>query len=179
MNCSTPGLPVHHQLPEFTQTHVHQVGDAIQPSHPLSSPSPPAPNPSQHHGLFLKFCQFLHHEFEVIFDICIFKSIISSWVILLSVWNILFISGKTPCYEAYFLFFLIFVFIWLHQVFVVARRIFTCSVWTLSCSMWDLVPWPGIEPGPPALVLQSCRPWTIRKPQSTFFYIKIEALTYD
>ena len=46
MNCSTPGLPVHHQLPEFTQTHVHQVGDAIQPSHLLSSPSPPAPNPS-------------------------------------------------------------------------------------------------------------------------------------
>ena len=52
MNCSTPGLPVHHQLPEFTQTHVHRVGDAIQPSHPLSSPSPPAPNPSQHQGLF-------------------------------------------------------------------------------------------------------------------------------
>ena len=52
MNCSTPGLPVYHQLPEFTQTHVHQVGDAIQPSHPLSSPSPPAPNPSQHQGLF-------------------------------------------------------------------------------------------------------------------------------
>ena len=52
MNCSTPGLPVHHQLPEFTQTHVHQVGDAILPSHPLSSPSPPAPNPSQHHSLF-------------------------------------------------------------------------------------------------------------------------------
>jgi len=44
MNCSTPGLPVHHQLPEFTQTHVHQIGDAIQPSHPLSSPFPPAPN---------------------------------------------------------------------------------------------------------------------------------------
>ena len=48
MNCRTPGLPVHHQLPEFTQTQVHRVGDAIQPSHPLSSPSPPAPNPSQH-----------------------------------------------------------------------------------------------------------------------------------
>ena len=45
MTCSTPGLPVHHQLPEFTQTHVHWVGDAIQPSHPLSSPSPPAPKP--------------------------------------------------------------------------------------------------------------------------------------
>ena len=52
MNHSTPGLPVHHQLPEFTQTHVHQVGDAIQPSHPLSSPSPPALNLSQHQGLF-------------------------------------------------------------------------------------------------------------------------------
>ena len=52
MNQSTPGLPVHHQLPEFTQTHVHRVGDAIQPSHPLSSPSPPAPNPSQNRGLF-------------------------------------------------------------------------------------------------------------------------------
>ena len=52
MNCSKPGLPVLHQLPEFTQTHVHQVGDAIQPSHPLSSPSPPAPNPSQHQRLF-------------------------------------------------------------------------------------------------------------------------------
>ena len=48
MNHSTSGLPVHHQLPEFTQTHVHQVGDAIQPSHPLLSPSPSAPNPSQH-----------------------------------------------------------------------------------------------------------------------------------
>jgi len=48
MNRSTPDLPVHHQLPESTQTHVHRVGDAIQPSHPLSSPSPPAPNPSQH-----------------------------------------------------------------------------------------------------------------------------------
>ena len=52
MNRSTPGLPVSHQLPEFTQTHVHQVSDAIQSSHPLSSPSPPAPNPSQHQSLF-------------------------------------------------------------------------------------------------------------------------------
>ena len=52
MNRSTPGLPVHHHLPEFTQTHVHQVSDAIQPSHPLSSPSPFAPNPSQHQSLF-------------------------------------------------------------------------------------------------------------------------------
>ena len=52
MNHSTPGLPVHHKLLEFTQTQVHRVSDAIQPSHPLSSPSPHTPNPSQHQGLF-------------------------------------------------------------------------------------------------------------------------------
>ena len=52
MDCSMLGLPVHHQLPEITQTHVHRVGDAIQPSHPLSSPSPPTFNLSQHQGLF-------------------------------------------------------------------------------------------------------------------------------
>ena len=61
MNSSTPGLPVHHQLPEFTETHVHRVSDAIQPSHPLSSPSPPAPNPSQHQGLF----QWVNSSHEV------------------------------------------------------------------------------------------------------------------
>ena len=52
MNRSTPGLPVHHQLQEFTETHVHRVSDAVQPSHPLSSPSLPAPNPSQRQSLF-------------------------------------------------------------------------------------------------------------------------------
>ena len=52
VNHSTPGLPVYHQLPEFTQIHLHRVSDAIQPSHPLSSPSPPAHNPSQHQSLF-------------------------------------------------------------------------------------------------------------------------------
>ena len=52
MDCSMPGFAVHYQLPELTQTHVHRVGDAIQPSHPLSSPSPPAFNLSQHQGLF-------------------------------------------------------------------------------------------------------------------------------
>ena len=78
MNCSTPGLPVHHQLPEFIQTHVRWVGDAIQPSHLLSAPSPPAPNPSQHQGLFkwvssshqvakvLEF-QIQHQSFQWIF----------------------------------------------------------------------------------------------------------------
>ena len=59
--CSTPGLPVHHHLPEFTQTHVHWVGDAIQPSHPRSSPFPPAPNPSQHQSLF----QWVNSSHEV------------------------------------------------------------------------------------------------------------------
>ena len=53
MDCSTPGFPVHHQLPEFTQIHIHWIRDAIQPSHPLLSPSPPDLNLSQHHGLFL------------------------------------------------------------------------------------------------------------------------------
>ena len=64
MNRSMPGLPVHHQFPEFTQTHVHQVGDAIQPSYPLSSPSPPAPNPSQHQSLF----QWVNSSHEVAKD---------------------------------------------------------------------------------------------------------------
>ena len=78
MDCSMPGFPVHHQLPEFTQTHVHWVGDAIQPSHPLSSPSPPSLNLSQHQGLFkwvssshqvpkvLEF-QLQHQSFQWIF----------------------------------------------------------------------------------------------------------------
>ena len=76
--CSTPGFPVHHQLPECAQTHVHRVGDAIQPSHPLSSPSPPAFSLSQHQGLFqwvtsshqvakvLEF-QLQHQSFQWIF----------------------------------------------------------------------------------------------------------------
>ena len=61
MNRSTPGLPVHHQLPDFTQTHVHRVGDAIQPSHPLLSPFPPTPNSSQHESLF----QWVNSSHEV------------------------------------------------------------------------------------------------------------------
>ena len=61
MILSTPGHPVHHQLPEFTQTHVHRVSDAIQPSHPLSSPSPPAPNPSKRQSLF----QWVNSSHEV------------------------------------------------------------------------------------------------------------------
>ena len=78
MDCSTPGPPVHHQILELTQTHLHRVGDAIQPSHPLSSPSPPVSNLSQHQGLFqwvsssnhvakvLEF-QLQHQSFQWIF----------------------------------------------------------------------------------------------------------------
>ena len=73
MDCSMPGLPVHHQLPELAQTHVHQVGNTIQPSYPLSSPSPPTFNLSQHQGLcshqvakVLEF-QLQHHSFQWIF----------------------------------------------------------------------------------------------------------------
>ena len=65
MNCSTPGLPVHRKLQEFTQTHAHRVGDAIQPSHPLLSPSPTAPNPSQHQGLF-QWVNSLHEVAKVL-----------------------------------------------------------------------------------------------------------------
>ena len=64
-NRSTPGLPVHHQLLEFTRTHVHRVSNAIQPSHPLSSPSPPAPNPSQHQSLF-QWVNSLHEAAKVL-----------------------------------------------------------------------------------------------------------------
>ena len=71
MNCSSPGLRVHHQLLEFTQTNVHQVSDAIQPSHPLSSPSPPAPNPSQHQclpvsQLFMRWPKYWSFSFNII-----------------------------------------------------------------------------------------------------------------
>ena len=69
MNHSTPGLPVHHQLPEFTQTHVHRVGDAIQPSHPLLSPSPPARSPSQHRSfppLHMRWPKYWSFRFSII-----------------------------------------------------------------------------------------------------------------
>ena len=72
MNRSTPGLPVHHHLPEFTQTHVHQVSDTIQPSHPGSSPSPPAPNPFQHQrfsnesALHMRWPKYWSFSFSII-----------------------------------------------------------------------------------------------------------------
>ena len=93
MNHSTPGLPVRHHLPEFSQTHIHRVSDAIQPSHPLSSPSPPAPNPSQHQSLFqwvnslhevakvLEF-QLQHHSLQEIPGLISFRM---DWLDLLAV----------------------------------------------------------------------------------------------
>ena len=71
MNHRTPGLPVHHQLPEFTQTHVHRVGGAIQPSHPLSSPSSPSPSPSQHQSfpmsqLCIRWPKYWNFSFSII-----------------------------------------------------------------------------------------------------------------
>ena len=65
MNHSRPGFPIHQQHPEFIQTHVHRIGDAIQPSHPLSSPSPPAPNPSENQGLF-QWVNYLHQVAKVL-----------------------------------------------------------------------------------------------------------------
>ena len=82
MNCSMPGLPVHYKLLEFTQTHAHRVGDAIKPSHPLLSPSPPAPNPSQHQGLFqwvnsshevAKVLEFQLQHHDIIFKLIMFQ----------------------------------------------------------------------------------------------------------
>ena len=93
MDCSTPGFPVHHQLLESTQTHVHRVGDAIQPSHPLSSPSPPAFNLSQHQGFFQRFSsshqvakvvelQLQHQSFQGIWDL--FPLGLTGWISLQS-----------------------------------------------------------------------------------------------
>ena len=79
MNHSTPGLPVQHQLLEFTQTHVHRVGDAIQPSHPLSSPSPPAPNPSQHQGLFQWVKSFFFFSVKELCLIYVNTSLTGDW----------------------------------------------------------------------------------------------------
>ena len=107
MDCSMPGFPVHHQLPEFTQTHVHRVGDAIQPSHPLLFPSLPTFNLSQHQGLFkwvgslhqvakvLEF-QFQHQSFQWMFRLVSFRM---DWVDLLAVQGTLK-SSATPQFKS-------------------------------------------------------------------------------
>ena len=92
MNHSMPDLPVHHKLPEFTQTHAHRVGDAIQPTHPLSSPSPPAPNPSQHQGLF----QWVNSLHEVPKGYS--SSNISSTCMINFLLNVISISVQALCY---------------------------------------------------------------------------------
>ena len=92
MNCSTPGLPVHHQLPEFTQTHVHCVSEAIQSPHPLLSPSPPTFNLSQHQGLFQWVC-FSHQVAKVL------GIQLQHQTFLWKLWNDLLYNGLvgTPC----------------------------------------------------------------------------------
>ena len=135
MNCSTPGFPVHHQLPEFTQTHVHWVSDAIQPSRSLSAPSPPSFNLSQHQGLFQWVsslfasggqwsCKELDRT-KQLSQLEFYKSY----------------SGVTFCvvFFSFFFSFLKYLLTWLCEVLVVACRIF-------SCGMWHLVSWPGIKP---------------------------------
>ena len=90
MNRSMPGLPVHHQLPEFTQTHVHRVSNAIQPSHPLSSPSPPALNPSQHQSLFQwVHIRHLYRKFNLLKNL---GSGLFTWKSRINTLNIFFIS---------------------------------------------------------------------------------------
>ena len=112
MNCSMPGLPVHHQLLEFNQTQVHQVGDAIQPPHHLSSPSPPAPNPSQHQGLF----QWANssHEVAQVLELYIYLHLFFFWIIWLKVATI--IPYMPKCIRVYFLrprtFHYISIFLW-------------------------------------------------------------------
>ena len=108
MDCSRPGLPVHHQLPTLTQTHVHRVGDAIQPSHPLLSPSTPAFNLSQHQGLFqwasswhqvgkvLEF-QLQHHSFQWNPGLISFRM---DWLDLLAVQGTLKESSPTPQFKS-------------------------------------------------------------------------------
>ena len=108
MNCSTPGLPVRHQLPEFTQTHVHRVSDAIQPSHPLLSPFPPAPNPSQHESfpvsqLFAWGSQSTGVSALASFLLCYtfvsFPQSLNSvfcWVFFFSLWSTCFSVLKLP-----------------------------------------------------------------------------------
>ena len=120
MDCSMPRLLVHHQLPEFTQTHVHRVGDAIQPSHPLSSTSPPAFNLSQHQGLFnesvlrirwpkywsfsfnispsneysgLTSFSYAHYRYVIMVPPCALTSVLD-WML----WSLTFEKGKTMAY---------------------------------------------------------------------------------
>ena len=121
MNRSTPGLPVYHQLQEFTQTHVHWVGDAIPPSHPLSSPSPPALNLSQHQSLF-KWVSSLHQVAKVLefyLKSTVFSSLISYYaLILLYSSDCSCIFPNASCIFLLFFVFIIFIFTRMHFSFL-------------------------------------------------------------
>ena len=95
MNCSTPGLPVHHQLPKSSQTHVHRVGDAIKPSHPLSSPSPPSPNPSQCQSLFQRVNS--SHQVAEVFSVSPSKEYSGLIFFRIDWFDLLVVQGTLKC----------------------------------------------------------------------------------
>ena len=150
MDCSTPGLSVHHQLPEFTQTHVHWVGDAIQPSHPLSSPSPPTFNLSQHQGLFqrvnslhevAKVLEFplQHQSFQWTFRLISFRI---DWLDLLAVQGTLksllqHHSSKTSIlwHSAFFIVQLLHPYMTTEKTIALTRRTFVGKVVSLLLNM--------------------------------------------
>jgi len=176
MNRSTPGLPVHHQLPEFAQTHVHWIGDAIQPSHPVSSSSPPAPNPSQHQGLLHLKSQLFSWGGQSI-GVSALASVLpmniqdwftlgwTGWISLQSkrlsrvfsnttVQKHQFFSTQLSLYAIGEILF-IGILIYCHPTFHVF--FFGCE----ACGILAL--WPGIKPMPPYIVKQSLNHWTTRE----------------
>ena len=147
MNCSTPGLPVHHHPPEFTQTHIHRVRDAIQPSHPRSSPSPPAPNPSQPQSLF----QWVNSSHEVTKDWSFSFSIIPSreisgltsfrmdWLDLLAVQGTLKSLLQHHSSKASILQFSAFFIVQLSHPYMTTRKAIALTRWTLVGKVMSLL----------------------------------------
>ena len=132
VNRSTPGLPVHHQLPEFTQTHIHWVSDAIQPSHPLSSASPPAPKPSQHQSLF---------QWKMSLDIAKCTLKVGQKSLFENHWFTVFLTQSLS-------FFLMFLFPGNYFDWLWCFYLFGVLLWPHHMACGILVPWPGVEPGP-------------------------------
>ena len=147
MDCSTPGFPVHNYLPEFVQTHVHWVSDAIQPSYPLSSPSLPAFNLSQHQGLFqwvdslhqvvkILELQLQHQSFQWIFRVNFFRI---DWFDLLAVWGTLkcllqHLSSKASIFQssAFFM-------VWLSHLYITAGKTIALTTWTFGGKVISLL----------------------------------------
>ena len=147
MDCSTPGFPVHHQLPELAQTHVYQVGDAIYPSHPLSSPSPPAFNLSQHQGLFqgvsslhqvarvLEF-QLQHQSFQRIFRTDFFRI---DWFDLLAVQGTLRSLLQHHSSKASILQHSAFFMVQISHPYMTTGKTIALTIWTFVSQMMSLL----------------------------------------